>query len=753
MKSLPPHVLKVLDDLEVTKPAGDWRIERIIERLTHCTAHISKGRKDLAVSFTRSPFAKLVASEQAKLRDERQKAELASKLKIGPRVFEGPSDTGVLVRNWIEGEELTPSSGAEFTGLAAQLCMTLKTLHGANASFSNEWNIMTALREFRERLTESERKALMENSLVEHLSEIHARLSDGADRVPCHNDCFPKNWVRESGEEGRILLIDFEYAGNNYAEFDLATLWNEFELSEAQGLDLIVRQYYGKEASGLAQKRARILLNALLVDAVWAHYAACMKSSELVWVDFDRIAQDRISRMRRRMATREADWLEDAGLKPRPIWGGIEQPDENEKKLTKAAFLVATLPTSFDQKEHARLAGIGGEGRCNPVTLRRKGLLGYRFIRPWWLRDEELDKWADERVKADLQDRLTSALESDGHWKPHQQLWVLPSSKADLFENTETTIATPSPLKEEQFLTFASFAAPILSRHFDDENKKKRNLLVGVAWGRTLSALLMQLEVYRRETGAAFLKGRAFPVCGEFLLRRGNGTAVRQVRVFPEVARTSASWLAKEFERALFAVSHRTVGDADGVSQWPHTPSLDGVPFFFPPGDAASRELHKKHWNRASDYNLIFGDGGFAESATHLLFATGTPNNSENRIFWHEAHFKAYGLNHDQIKQRVGGIFGSAFIPSDGHDFKAIEPYCEASTGLNVQMLKRIKKKWDSERPKKGGNAGRLICCSLGSNRALLTLKAIREGLVDWLFIDVEGARSMLHALSSKRKR
>ncbi len=752
MKSLPNHVLKVLNNLEVTKPAGDWRIERIIERLTHCTAHISKGRKDLAVSFTRIPFGELAASEQDKLRDEKQKAELASNLKIGPKVFEGPRDSGVLVRNWIEGEELTPSSGAEFVGLAAQLCHTLKTLHGSSVSFSKDWNIMVALKEFRGRLTESERKALMEDGLVEQLSEIHVRLSDGADRVPCHNDCFPKNWVRESSEVGRILLIDFEYAGNNHAEFDLATLWNEFELSEAKGLDLIVHQYYGKGAPVREQKRARILLNALLVDAVWAHYAACMKSSELVWVDFDRIAQDRLSRMRRRMATRAADWLEDAGLKTRPIWGGVEQPDESEKKLAKAAFFEATLPTSFEQKDHARLAEIGGEGRCNPVTLRRKGLLGYRFIRPWWLKDEELDKWADEREMVALQDQLNAALLKDGCWKDSQQLWVLPSTKADLFENTGTVGAPYPPLTDEQFLTFASFAAPILSRHFDGENKKKRSLLIGVAWGRTLSALLMQLEVYRRETDAAFLKGRVFPVCGEFLIKRGECTPVKQIRMFSEVARASSSWLAKEFDRALFAVSRRSERTADDTSQWPHTPSLDGVPFFFPPGDATSRDVHKKHWKNASDYDLIFDEGGFAEKATHLLFATGTPNNSENRIFWHEAHFNAYGLDYGQIKEKVSGVFGSAFIPAGKHDFEAIKPFCEASTGLNVDMLKRIRKKWDSERPKKDGKFGRLICFSLGSNRALLTLKAIREGLVDWLFIDVAGAKTMLEALSPKRK-
>ncbi|NJM54729.1 MAG: phosphotransferase, partial [Verrucomicrobiae bacterium] len=220
-------------------------------------------------------------SEQEKLRDERQKAELASNLKIGPKVFDGPNDSGVLVRNWIEGEELTPSSGAEFTELAAQLCNALKTLHQSSSTFTKDWDIMMALEGFRRRLNESERTALMENSLVDTLREIHTRLSDGADRVPCHNDCFPKNWVRESSETSRILLIDFEYAGNNYAEFDLATLWNEFELHEASGLDLIVQQYYGKRASGLEQKRARILLNALLVDGVWAHYAACMKSSEI----------------------------------------------------------------------------------------------------------------------------------------------------------------------------------------------------------------------------------------------------------------------------------------------------------------------------------------------------------------------------------------------------------------------------------------------------------------------------------------
>ncbi len=59
--------------------------------------------------------------------------------------------------------------------------------------------------------------------------------------VPCNNDLLAENFI-DVGD--RFRLIDYEYAGNNDACFELGNIWSESNLSLEQ-LEELVTHYYG----------------------------------------------------------------------------------------------------------------------------------------------------------------------------------------------------------------------------------------------------------------------------------------------------------------------------------------------------------------------------------------------------------------------------------------------------------------------------------------------------------------------------
>lgn len=83
--------------------------------------------------------------------------------------------------------------------------------------------------------------------------------------VPCHNDPLCENWVL--GENGKLYLIDWEYAGMNDGMWDLADVSIEAALSKEQD-EALMRFYFGREPAHT--ERIRFHANKLYLDFLWA---------------------------------------------------------------------------------------------------------------------------------------------------------------------------------------------------------------------------------------------------------------------------------------------------------------------------------------------------------------------------------------------------------------------------------------------------------------------------------------------------
>src|SRR5262249_39806696 len=98
--------------------------------------------------------------------------------------------------------------------------------------------------------------------------------------APCHNDLLNENFLREAGT-GRIVVLDWEYAGMGDSYFDLANLAAQHRFDDAQD-ELLLESYFGATTR---QRIARFKLMKCMSDfreAMWG-----MLQSGISTLDFD----------------------------------------------------------------------------------------------------------------------------------------------------------------------------------------------------------------------------------------------------------------------------------------------------------------------------------------------------------------------------------------------------------------------------------------------------------------------------------
>ncbi len=86
-------------------------------------------------------------------------------------------------------------------------------------------------------------------------------------KVPCHNDPLCENWVEG---DGRMYLIDWEYAGMNDGMWDLGDVSIEAGFDDAHDM-LLLRAYLGKEPDSVEKKH--FLASKIYVDYLWSLWA------------------------------------------------------------------------------------------------------------------------------------------------------------------------------------------------------------------------------------------------------------------------------------------------------------------------------------------------------------------------------------------------------------------------------------------------------------------------------------------------
>ncbi len=212
--------------------------------------------------------------------NERINTELAYRSGVGAAIVDWLPDENILVMSWIDARTLHAVDLQTEHGLLVRIAGALKVLH-AGAPFAGNFHFPTVRANY---LTKVKAGGLFlpegyleVGPMISRLEKILTSTSE--DLVPCNNDLLAENFM----DDGRkIWIIDFEYAGQNEASFEIGNLASESFLTDEQ-LTILCDAYWGKHSPS---KIARAKAWSMIARYGWVLWASIQESISLIDFDF-----------------------------------------------------------------------------------------------------------------------------------------------------------------------------------------------------------------------------------------------------------------------------------------------------------------------------------------------------------------------------------------------------------------------------------------------------------------------------------
>lgn len=211
-------------------------------KLTVGTHYESEKRKRWVVRFPGD-----VSLFSVDRKHEQNNAQQTSDLKLNVPVAYFNGDTGVQVTEFIAGVKPLDKNRLERTEILKTLAEKARILHQSK-QFLNDTDVF--IRNAGLLATLEEKKfplPVRVNFIAEKMNELQTLFSSyQINKVPCHNDSTPLNYMLTDSEQGEVIYqIDWEYSSNNDFLWDLAYFAIEGKLSKEQEL-IYLEAYFGK---------------------------------------------------------------------------------------------------------------------------------------------------------------------------------------------------------------------------------------------------------------------------------------------------------------------------------------------------------------------------------------------------------------------------------------------------------------------------------------------------------------------------
>lgn len=251
------------------------RVEVLEGGLTNFNFKVTTPGRTAVVRLSSSDGDLLAIDRDAEHVNSRRAAQSGA----APAVLDHLPDHQALVVAWVEGRTLVPEDLRDERTLvrAADAC---RLLH-AGPRFVGEFDMFDVQRGYLELVRE--RGFRLPDRYLDVLPQVDRIAAALAVRrqgtVPCNNDLLAANFI-DDGE--RLWVIDYEYAGNNDACFELGNIWSESNLT-LDHLEVLVDSYYGRH---LRHKVARARLLGLMSKYGWTLWASIQDAASPIDFDF-----------------------------------------------------------------------------------------------------------------------------------------------------------------------------------------------------------------------------------------------------------------------------------------------------------------------------------------------------------------------------------------------------------------------------------------------------------------------------------
>jgi thiamine kinase-like enzyme len=184
-------------------------------------------------------------------RTEWQANGIAAELKIAPRVL--ASGEGWLVTEYVAG---TPCDVAAVKAAVGPIGEALRHFHDCGAELPIRFWVPELLDDYAHVVRERGGEVPEAYGQAVTLANRIAERLPLTEPVPCHNDLLPANVLRAA--EGRIMMVDWEYAGMGHRFFDLGNLAAGAEFGPAEE-ERLLTAYLGCPPSGSALAGLRLM--------------------------------------------------------------------------------------------------------------------------------------------------------------------------------------------------------------------------------------------------------------------------------------------------------------------------------------------------------------------------------------------------------------------------------------------------------------------------------------------------------------
>ncbi len=276
-------------------PAGDP--EPLDGGFTNRNFRVRFGGEDCVVRLVGKDTGLLGISREG----ERQATAAAAELGIAPEVL--AAGEGYLVTRYVPGTTIDP---AALRADPAPIARALRAFHGSGVRLPTRFWVPELLEAYAAVIARRRAPASAELATAQELVARIAAVVPLQVELPCHNDLLAGNIIRRP--EGRLTLVDWEYAGMGHHLFDLGNLAVNNELDGADA-ERLLTAYDGRAPS--VGRQAALALMRLVSDAREAAWGAVQGAISELDVDYADYAGRHFARLLAAAEdSRFADWLE-----------------------------------------------------------------------------------------------------------------------------------------------------------------------------------------------------------------------------------------------------------------------------------------------------------------------------------------------------------------------------------------------------------------------------------------------------------
>ncbi|WP_310526829.1 phosphotransferase [Nocardioides sp.] len=262
-----------------------YDVEELPGGLTNVNLKVTFDGRAVVVRVAQ-PGGELLAVDH---RNEHLNSLAAAAAGVGAPVVDYLPEAGLMIVGYVEGRTFTDDDLRDSTQLS-RVAAACRQLH-LGPRFVNDFDMFAVQSGYLQVVLE--RGFRVPDRYQDFQPQVERIRAAFAVRpqptVPCNNDLLAGNFIDDGS---KLWLIDYEYAGNNDACFELGNIWSEADLSLDQ-LDELMAAYDG---TLLRHRVARARLWGLMAKYGWTLWGSIQHSVSEFDFDFWTWAKEKYDR-------------------------------------------------------------------------------------------------------------------------------------------------------------------------------------------------------------------------------------------------------------------------------------------------------------------------------------------------------------------------------------------------------------------------------------------------------------------------